>query len=103
MFALYLQQGSVGLWQGLLPLVFIFAVFYLLLILPQQKRQKKWQAMLSDLKSGDKIITSGGVRGQIFAIKDDTVTLRVPPDNIRMDVSRSAIATVIKEDEGQKS
>ncbi len=103
MFGLYLQQSSVGLLQGLLPLVFIFAIFYLLLILPQQRRQKKWQGMLEQLKAGDKVVTSGGLRGQIFAIKDDAVQLRIPPDNIRVEVTRSSIVTVVKEDEEKKS
>lgn len=77
-----------------LPLVFIFVIFYFLLILPQQRRQKKWQAMLNDLKTGDKVITSGGLRGTIIALRDDSLHLRVPPDNLRIEVARSAIASV---------
>ena len=83
--------SSLALW---LPLVFIFAIFYLLLILPQQRRQKKWQAMLSELKTGDDVITSGGLRGKIVALKDDAVHLRVPPDNLRMEVARNSIVSV---------
>lgn len=83
--------SSLALW---LPLVFIFAIFYLLLILPQQRRQKKWQAMLNELKTGDDVITSGGLRGKIVALKDDAVHLRVPPDNLRMEVARSSIVSV---------
>ena len=56
------QSGGFILW---LPLVFIFGVFYFLLIMPQQKRQKRWQQMVNDLKNGDKIITGGGIRGTI--------------------------------------
>lgn len=85
-------QGSV--WVGMLPIVFIFVIFYLLLIRPQQKRQQKWQQMLSELKSGDRVVTSGGIRGQIQSIKDDSVVLRVPPDNLRIEVTRSAIAAL---------
>lgn len=76
------------------PVLLIFGVFYFLLILPQQRRQKKWQQMLSDLKTGDKVITSGGLKGTIFAMKDDSVTLRVPPDNLKLEVSRGSIVTV---------
>jgi len=76
------------------PVLLIFGVFYFLLILPQQRRQKKWQQMLSDLKSGDKVITSGGLKGTIFSMKDDSVTLRVPPDNLKLEVSRGSIVTV---------
>lgn len=103
MFGVIIQQSSIGLLQGILPLVFIFVIFYLLLILPQQKRQKKWQAMVEQLKAGDKVVTSGGLRGQIFAIKDDSVQLRIPPDNIRLEVTRSSIVTVVKEEEEKKS
>ena len=54
--------GSMG-WLSLAPLILIFGIFYLLLILPQQRRQKKWQHMLGELKTGDKVVTSGGMRG----------------------------------------
>jgi preprotein translocase subunit YajC len=86
------------------PLILIFAVFYFLLIMPQQRRQKKWQAMLETLKAGDKVVTSGGLKGTIFAMKDDAVTLRVPPDNLRMEVSRGSIVSVTTpEDESKES
>ena len=84
--------GSMG-WVGFAPLVLIFAIFYFLLIRPQQRRQKVWQQMLGELKAGDKVVTSGGLRGTIFSIKDDVVTLRVPPDNLKMEVSRSSIVS----------
>ena len=81
-------------WLGFAPLIFIFAIFYFLLIMPQQRRQKKWQHMLSELKNGDKVVTSGGLRGTIVSIKDDAVQLRVPPDNLRLEVTRGSIVTV---------
>jgi preprotein translocase subunit YajC len=77
----------------------MFAVFYFLLILPQQRRQKKWQAMLSELKTGDKVVTSGGLRGTIFSIKEDALILRVPPDNLKLEVTRGSIVTVTTQDE----
>jgi preprotein translocase subunit YajC len=86
-------------WLGIAPLVFIFAVFYFLLIMPQQRRQKKWQAMLDTLKTGDKVTTSGGLRGTIFSMKDDAITLRVPPDNLKLEVSRASIVSVTTADE----
>src|ERR1700741_3143944 len=76
------------------PVILIFAVFYFLLIMPQQRRQKKWQQMLADLKTGDKVVTSGGLRGTIFSMKEDAITLRVPPDNLKLEVSRGSIVTV---------
>ena len=78
----------------LLPLIFIFAIFYFLLILPQQRRQKKWQKMLGGLKTGDRVVTSGGLRGTVVALRDDCLHLRVPPDNLRLEVQRGSIVSV---------
>jgi preprotein translocase subunit YajC len=81
------------------PVLLIFGVFYFLLILPQQRRQKKWQQMLAELKTGDKVVTSGGLKGTIFSMKDDSVTLRVPPDNLKLDVTRGSIVSVSTQEE----
>jgi|SRR5579871_2191331 preprotein translocase subunit YajC len=95
-------SGGMGL-IGFAPLILIFAVFYFLLIMPQQRRQKKWQQMLGELKAGDKIVTTGGIRGSIISVKDDYLQLRVPPDNLRIEISRSAVASVITPDEQIKN
>lgn len=85
------QQGS---WfSTLIPLVVIFAIFYFLMIRPQQKQQKKHREMLGALKRGDKVVTRGGVIGTIHAIADNVVTLEVA-DNVRIKFSRDAIAGV---------
>ncbi len=81
-----------------LPFILIIGVFYLLLIRPNQKKQQVWQQMLSNLKAGDKVTTSGGIRGTILSIKEDAIQLRVPPDNIKIEVVKSAIASVTTED-----
>jgi len=94
------MPGGGGLFT-LAPLLFIFAIFYFLLILPQQRKQKKWQAMLSELKNGDKIVTSGGLRGTIVSIKDDALVLRVPPDNLKLEISRASVVTVTTAEEGK--
>ena len=94
-----LQSGGTPGWLGIAPLIFIFAVFYFVLIMPQQRRQKKWQAMLGELKTGDKVTTSGGLRGTVVALKDDYLHLRIPPDNLRVEVSRSSIVSVVTPDE----
>ena len=83
---------------GLLPLVFIFVIFYFLLIRPQQKRTKEWAAKLETLKAGDRIVTSGGIKATIIAVKDDAFHLRVPPDNLRIEVVKSAVVSVSVED-----
>lgn len=91
---LAMQAGSGFSLVTLAPIIFIFAIFYFLLIMPQQRRQKKWQQMLSELKTGDKVVTSGGMRGTIVALRDDYVHLRVPPDNLRIEVSRASVTSV---------
>jgi len=95
-----------GLASGTAPIVLMvgmFAVFYFLLIMPQQRRQKKWQAMLSQIKPGDKVVTSGGITGAVMSVKDDAVVLRVPPDNIKLEVTRASIVTLTTPEERTKS
>ena len=85
-----------------LPFILIIAVFYLMLVRPNQKKQKQWQEMLGSLKSGDRITTTGGIRGTILSIREDSVQLRVPPDNIKLEVVKSAIAAVTTNQEEAK-
>ena len=90
LFGTFQSSGTSSL-LGLLPLVFIFGVFYLLLIRPQQTRQKKWTAVLETLKPGDRVTTSGGLRGIIISIKDDAFQIRCAPDNLRLEVVKTAV------------
>jgi preprotein translocase subunit YajC len=92
--ALQTSGGPLGSFGLALPLILMFGIFYFLLIMPQQRRQKKWQQMVNELKTGDKVVTSGGIRGTIVAVKDDYLHLRVPPDNLRLEVSRASVASV---------
>jgi preprotein translocase subunit YajC len=94
--------GSMG-WLSVAPLIFIFGIFYFLLILPQQRRQKKWTAMLESLKTGDRVTTSGGLRGTIMALKDDSIHLRVPPNNIVVEVTKASVTQVTTADEEAKT
>jgi preprotein translocase subunit YajC len=84
----------------LLPMV---AIFYFFLILPQQRKQKKWQAVVDSLKTGDKVVTSGGLRGTIIALKDDAIHLRVPPDNLRIEVTKASVLNVTTAEDEAKS
>ena len=77
------------------PIIVIFAIFYFLIIRPQQKREKDRRNMLSSLKEGDDIITIGGIYGRILNLKEDVVTLDVG-DKIKIKVTRSAIGNVLK-------
>jgi preprotein translocase subunit YajC len=89
--------GAGGSLPMLLPLLLI-PVLYLVMIRPQQKRQKQWQQMLAGIKPGDRITTAGGIRGIIVSIKEDGIIIRVAPDNIKLEVAKSAIASVTTEE-----
>jgi preprotein translocase subunit YajC len=89
---LFAAQSPAG--NGLiafLPLAIIMVIFYVLLILPAQRRQKKTQTMLSALKTGDKVVTTGGLYGTIVALDGDAVQLRIA-DQVKVKVARSAVA-----------
>ena len=84
------QAGGTGGLMAFLPLVIIMGIFYVLLILPAQRRQKKTQEMISALKNGDKVITSG-LYGTIVGIEGDSVQLRIA-DQVKVKVLRSAVS-----------
>ena len=81
---------------GLLPILLIFGIFYFLLFLPMQRQKKQQQKMLSQLENGNVVVTSGGIVGTIVAIEgDDTLVLRVKPDNVKIQVTRSAVSSLV--------
>ena len=87
-----MQAGSQpGGFTLFLPLILIMVIFYFLMILPAQRRQKKTAEMLNNLKTGDKVITNGGIHGTIVGLESDSVLLRVA-EQVKIKVSRSAIA-----------
>lgn len=92
--------GGFGSMTLLLPLFMI--VMVVMTILPQRGKQKKWQKMLSELKPGDIVSTTGGLRGTILNIREDVLTLRVAPDNIKLEFLKSAIASVTTTEEEEK-
>jgi len=98
----FLQALPVSQIMQFLPLVIIMVIFYVLLILPAQRRQKKTQAMLSALKTGDKVVTNGGLYGTIVGIDGEAVQLRIGigSDGIKVKVARSAVAGL--ESEGKE-
>lgn len=83
-------QGQGSAWLQMVPLVVIFVIFYFLLIRPARNRQKKIQKMLDSLKSGDKVVTSGGLLGTVVGIDPGIVQLRIS-DKVKVDVTRSSI------------
>jgi preprotein translocase subunit YajC len=83
---------------GFLPLLLIFAIFYFLLFMPMQRQRKAQQKMLRELKNGDTVVTTGGMVGTITSIgEDETLILRVKPDNTRILVTRSAISNLLQD------
>ncbi len=97
----FFQIGSsFGGLSLILPVVLIG--FVLLTALPQQRKQKAWAKMLTELKTGDRVTTNGGLRGQIISIKDDAIILRVLPDNLKLEFLRSSIASVTTDEEDSK-
>ena len=82
----------------MLPILLVIPVLYLLMIRPQQKRQKQWQQMLAAIKAGDRVTTAGGIRGIILSIKDDVIVIRVAPDGVKLEVAKNAIAAVTTQD-----
>lgn len=89
--------GQASWYSTLVPLLVIFAIFYFLMIRPQQKQQKKHREMLSAMRKGDKVITRGGMHGTIYGIADNIVTLEVA-ENVKIKFSREAVAAVISQE-----
>jgi preprotein translocase subunit YajC len=81
--------------MSFLPLVFIVAIFYFLVFMPMQKQKKQQAQMLSSLQTGTDVLTTGGIVGTIVSITDTTLILRVKPDNIKLQVMRSAVASLV--------
>ena len=88
--------GQPNILTSFIPLVLIFGIFYVLLILPMRKRQKKHQEMLGKLAKGDRVVTSGGIFGTVVAVENDVVTLRVA-ENVKLQVALSAVAGLAKD------
>ncbi len=87
-------EGAAG-FSGFIPIILMFVIFYFLLIRPQQKRQKETRNMITNLKKGDRIITSGGLHGRITGIDDTTLTLEIA-DKVRVKVGRSNVAGMLQ-------
>ena len=80
---------------SMMPLIFVFVIFYFLLIRPQQKRQKDHAKLVASIKSGDKVVTSSGIHGIVANVKEKTLLLKVA-DNVKIEFDRSSVAAVEK-------
>ncbi len=85
------QGQSLSGWTSLVPLVVMLGIFYFLLIAPMRKRQKQQEQMIAGLKTGDRVLTAGGIYGTIVGIKDDRLTLRIA-DQVKIDVAKSSVS-----------
>jgi preprotein translocase subunit YajC len=88
-------QGG-GSFAGFIPLILMFAIFYFLLIRPQQKKAKEHREMISKLRKGDRIVTSGGLHGRITGVNDTTATVEIA-DKVRVKIARGNVAQVIQQ------
>ena len=79
----------------LIPMILIFGIMYFLIFRPQAKKQKQLKAMIKELKKGDKVVTSGGIHGKVAGVKDQTFLLQIS-DNVKIEVSRSSIASKLE-------
>jgi len=90
-------QGGLGAFGGLLPMLFIIGVFYMLLIRPQQKRQRQLQETIAQLKIGDRVVTTGGIIGIITTVKNGSFLIRSADKSI-LEIARTAVAGIDEEE-----
>jgi preprotein translocase subunit YajC len=94
---LMIFQGGLGALGGLVPMLLIIGVFYMLLIRPQQKRQRDLQETISQLKAGDRVVTTGGLIGTITSVRDTSFLIRSGEKSI-LEIARSAVAGIQEEE-----
>jgi preprotein translocase subunit YajC len=102
--ALQASGGTLGALSGLVPMLLIFVIFYVVLMLPMQRQRKALRQVIENLKKGDRVLTSGGIYGEVTAVDTATVMLRIA-DNVRVKVAKSAISGLAGEgsDKGSNS
>ncbi len=88
-------QPAANPFMSFLPLILIVAIFYFLVFMPMQRQKKQQQSMLSNLQAGAEVLTTGGIVGTIVSITGDTLILRVKPDNVKLQMTRAAIASLV--------
>ncbi|MGB9906327.1 MAG: preprotein translocase subunit YajC [Candidatus Saccharicenans sp.] len=91
-------SGQGNMLVGLLPFILVFVIFYLLIIMPQRKKQKQHQQMVANLKPGDRIITSGGIFGTVMDVHPDRIELKIAA-NVKVDILKSAVAIILTDKE----
>ena len=103
---LFFLQGAAtpanSILSGLLPIVLMIAIFYFLVFMPMRRQQGRQKEMLKTLQNGQTVLTSGGIIGTIVTVNDDSLILRVKPDNLKIQVARSAVTNVVGSDDQLK-
>jgi len=89
------QPGAGSLFGGMLPIILLFAAMYFLMIAPQRKKQKEHDKMLKALTTGDEIVTSGGIYGQITNVKEDRFVVRVA-ENTKIEIGKGFVSAVVR-------
>ena len=104
--SLFLLQGAPppvsSFLSGVLPIVLMIAIFYFLFFMPMRRQQRNQKEMLKALQNGQTVLTSGGIIGTIISVNDDTLILRIKPDNLKIQVARSAVTSVVATDDQAK-
>ena len=96
------QQPATNPVVSFLPIVIIVAIFYFLVFMPMQKQKKQQAAMLAGLQAGNEVVTTGGIVGTVVSVNDQTLILRVKPDNIKLQVARSAVASLVGQPQAEE-
>ena len=91
--------GADSFVKGLLPIVLMVAIFYFLVFMPMRRQQKNTKEMIKALQNGQTVLTTGGIIGTIVAVNDDTLILRIKPDNLKIQVARSAVTSLVNPDD----
>lgn len=87
-------RGQGSFLTALLPFILVFVIFYLLIIMPSRKKQKKHQEMVNALKPGDKIVTSGGIYGTVMGVQEDRIEVKISA-NVKIDITKNAVAAIL--------
>ena len=92
------QAGQAGGLAGFLPIIILFAIFYFLLIRPQQKKAKKHREMIANLKKGSRVLTAAGIYGTIQSLDESSIGLEIA-EKVKIKISRASVAAVVSEDD----
>lgn len=94
--------GSSSSLLSFLPIILMIAIFYFLVFMPMRKQQKNTKEMIKALQNGQTVLTTGGIIGTIVAVNDDTLILRIKPDNLKLQVSRNSVTSLVNEEQAKK-